>query len=68
MTDKLELYFKAAQSSKIGIWKMNLETNHVYWDTVTKCIFEVSDDFEPINGSGITFNTAPVRTEAESKC
>ena len=28
MTDKLELYFKAAQSAKIGIWKMNLLTNH----------------------------------------
>lgn len=58
MTDKLELYFKAAQSAKIGIWKMNLETNHVYWDTVTKCILEVSDDFEPINGNGIAFYTA----------
>lgn len=57
MTDKLDMYFKAAQSAKIGIWKMNLVTNHVFWDAVTKCILEVSDDFEPINGSGINFYT-----------
>ncbi|MFH6971686.1 PAS domain-containing sensor histidine kinase [Flavobacterium petrolei] len=57
MTDKLELYFKAAQSAKIGIWKMNLETNHIFWDMVTKCILEVSDDFEPVYGSGIHFYT-----------
>ena len=57
MTDKLDLYFKAAQSAKIGIWKMNLLTNHIFWDAVTKCILEVSDDFEPVNGSGINFYT-----------
>ena len=57
MTDKLDLYFKAAQSAKIGIWKMNLLTNHIFWDAVTKCILEVSDDFEPVIGSGINFYT-----------
>ena len=57
MTDKLDLYFKAAQSAKIGIWKMNLLTNHIFWDAVTKCILEVSDDFEPVNDSGINFYT-----------
>ncbi|MFV8345343.1 PAS domain S-box protein [Flavobacterium sp. ZB4P13] len=57
MTDKLELYFKAAQSAKIGIWKMNLQTNDVYWDAVTKCILEVPEDFEPVNGNGINFYT-----------
>ncbi|MFV8369267.1 PAS domain S-box protein [Flavobacterium sp. LB2R40] len=58
MIDKLELYFKAAQSAKIGIWKMNLETNEVFWDAVTKHILEVPDDFEPINGNGVNFYTA----------
>ena len=57
MTDKLELYFKAAQSAKIGIWKMNLQTNEVFWDAVTKCILEVPEDFEPVNGNGINFYT-----------
>lgn len=58
MTDKLDHYFKAAQSAKIGIWKMNLLTDHVFWDAVTKCILEVPDDYEPVNGSGINFYTA----------
>ena len=57
MTDKLELYIKAAKSAKIGIWKMNLQTNDVYWDAVTKCILEVPEDFEPVNGNGINFYT-----------
>lgn len=57
MIDTLELYFKAAQSAKIGIWKMNLQTNDVFWDAVTKHILEVPEDFEPIRGSGISFYT-----------
>lgn len=57
MTDKLELYFKAAQSAKIGIWKLDLHTNHVFWNTVTKSILEVSEDFEPILSSAIRFYT-----------
>ena len=48
MKNTLELYFKAAQSAKIGIWKMNLETNLVYWDAVTKRILEVPNDFNPV--------------------
>ncbi|TDE51039.1 PAS domain-containing sensor histidine kinase [Flavobacterium sp. GT3P67] len=57
MTDKLELYFKAAQSAKIGIWKLNLQTDHVYWDAVTKSILEVPEDFEPVIENGINFYT-----------
>ena len=57
MTNKLELYFKAAQSAKIGIWKMNVQTDHVFWDAVTKCILEVPADFDPVNGNGINFYT-----------
>ncbi|TRX02798.1 PAS domain-containing sensor histidine kinase [Flavobacterium gawalongense] len=57
MTNKLELYYKAAQSAKIGIWKLNLKTNQVFWDAVTKCILEVPEDFIPIHGSGINFYT-----------
>ena len=57
MSDKLELYFKAAQSAKIGIWKMNLQNNHIYWDSVTKCILEVPAEYEPVNGNGISFYT-----------
>ena len=57
MTNKLELYFKAAQSAKIGIWKMNVQTDQVIWDAVIKCILEVPVDFEPVNGNEINFYT-----------
>lgn len=57
MTNKLELYFKAAQSAKIGIWQMNLQTNSLYWDAVTKCIFEISEDLDPTIESAIDFFT-----------
>ncbi|RTY82265.1 PAS domain S-box protein [Flavobacterium sp. GSP27] len=57
MKNKLELYFRAAQSAKIGIWKMDLQTNHIFWDAVTKCILEVPENYEPIIGNGINFYT-----------
>lgn len=47
MTDKHELYFKAAQSAKIGIWELNFETKVIYWDIVTKNIYEVNPEFIP---------------------
>lgn len=57
MKDKLELYFKAAKSAKIGIWKMNVETRRVTCDAVTKYILEVPEDFKPVNGNEINFYT-----------
>ncbi|TDD77486.1 PAS domain-containing sensor histidine kinase [Flavobacterium caseinilyticum] len=57
MINKLDLYFKAAQSAKIGIWKMNLDTEHIFWDDVTKDILEVPQDYKPMNESGINFYT-----------
>ncbi len=47
MTNKHELYFKAAQSAKIGIWELNFETKLIYWDIVTKNIHEVDPEFIP---------------------
>ncbi|QIH39862.1 hypothetical protein G7A72_14040 [Flavobacterium sp. Sr18] len=46
---------------------MNLETNYIFWDMVTKRILEVSDDFEPVYGSGISF-TLLVQIESELQC
>jgi len=57
MKQKLELYYKAAQSAKIGIWKMNVATLDVSCDAVTKCILEVPEDFKPVNGNEINFYT-----------
>ena len=53
----MELYFKAAQSAKIGIWKMNLQTGDIYWDAVTKFILEVPEDYKATIGDGIDFYT-----------
>lgn len=57
MTNKLDLYFNAAQSAKIGIWKMNVDTEYIFWDAVTKDILEVPEDYKPLNGSEINFFT-----------
>ncbi|MGO4904361.1 PAS domain-containing sensor histidine kinase [Flavobacterium sp. W20_MBD1_R3] len=57
MKNKMELYFKAAQSAKIGIWKMNLQTEDIYWDAVTKFILEVPKDFIATVSNGIDFYT-----------
>lgn len=58
MPKKLNLYLNAAQSAKIGIWKLNLKKNSAYWDIVTKNILEVPDDFIPVKGSSNKFYTA----------
>jgi PAS domain S-box-containing protein len=55
MTNKHEIYINAAKTAKIGIWEVNLETNQVYWDAVTKCILEVSEDFKPLRGYANNF-------------
>lgn len=57
MKNKLELYFKAAQSAKIGIWQMNLQTNSLYWDAVAKGIFDISEDLNPDVQSAINYFT-----------
>lgn len=55
MINKNDIYIKAAASAKIGTSESNLETNTVYWDSITKCILELPDDFEPVYGDGINF-------------
>lgn len=61
MTDKLEFNSIAEESTKIGIWELNVETNILYWDAVTRYIHEVSDDFIPKIESVFDFY-------AEGKC
>jgi hypothetical protein len=66
MTDPNDLYVKAAASAKIGIWKIDIRANAGYWDTVTKSILEVSEDFQPIKGYAINFfSEGDVRTRFE---
>lgn len=57
MTNKQQIYIEAAETAKIGIWESNLETDAIYWDSITKCILEVPEDFVPVYGSGINFYT-----------
>lgn len=57
MKEKLDLYIKAAKSAKIGIWKINLQTNDVFWDAVTKCIHEVPIEYKPELDTAVNFYT-----------
>jgi PAS domain S-box-containing protein len=50
MTNKHEIYINAAETANIGIWEVNIETNQVYWDIVTKSILEVPENFNPYKG------------------
>lgn len=55
MKNNQDIYIKAAEAAKIGIWESNLETNSIYWDSITKCILEVAEEFQPVYGDGINF-------------
>ncbi|EIA08248.1 PAS domain S-box protein [Flavobacterium frigoris] len=57
MINKQQIYIEAAQTAKIGIWELNLETDTYYWDSITKSILELPEDFVPIKGSEINFFT-----------
>ncbi|MNR95661.1 Blue-light-activated protein [compost metagenome] len=70
MINHLELYFKAAQSAKIGIWELNLVNQVLYWDAVTKYIYEVSDDYIPNLEDALSFyseNERPIVKNALDK-
>jgi PAS domain S-box-containing protein len=57
-----KMYIEAASAVKIGIWKIDRETATVYWDSITREILEVSEDYIPTFESGIDFIT-----ESESR-
>lgn len=45
MMNKQDIYAKTAETLKIGVWEINLKTNSILWDSKTKEIFEVSENF-----------------------
>ncbi|WP_281324129.1 PAS domain S-box protein [Flavobacterium sp. IMCC34518] len=47
MKNKLEHYIEAAKCAKIGLWEIDLLTQEIYWDDVTRSIHEVGPDFVP---------------------
>jgi PAS domain S-box-containing protein len=51
------MYIEAAAAVKIGIWKIDTETDTVYWDSITRHILEVPEDYVPTFELGIDFIT-----------
>lgn len=45
--NKQAIYSKTVNSLKIGIWEINLKNNTILWDTKTKALFDVPNDFIP---------------------
>lgn len=45
--NKQAINSKTVNSLKIGIWEVNLKKNTIIWDTKTKELFEVTNDFIP---------------------
>ena len=52
MKDFLE---KTNEVARVGGWELDIETNRVTWSAVTKIIFGVPPDFEPVRGSASTY-------------
>jgi len=63
MNHQLELYKKAAELAKIGIWEVNLVKNVVFWDFITKKIFETPEDYIPTTKEALTFYVSVAMTE-----
>lgn len=45
--NKQEIYNLTGTALELGIWEVDLKTKNILWDTKTKEIFEVTDDFIP---------------------
>ena len=51
----LDLYERANEMARLGIWEMDLVQAKLYWSSVTKQIHGVAEDFEPDVSSAINF-------------
>ncbi|TDQ11881.1 sensor histidine kinase [Pedobacter metabolipauper] len=47
MDNQLELYKKAAELANIGTWEFDLENDQLFWDPITRKIYEVDEDYSP---------------------
>ena len=63
MNHQLELYKKAAELAKIGIWELNLANNEVFWDFITKKIFETPENYTPTVNEALSFYIPVALTE-----
>jgi len=51
----LDLYERANEMARLGVWEMDLIQAKLYWSSVTKQIHGVAEDFEPDVSSAINF-------------
>ena len=51
----LDLYERANEMARLGVWEMDLIQPRLYWSSVTKQIHGVAQDFEPDISSAINF-------------
>ncbi|MEM6318264.1 MAG: PAS domain-containing protein [Bacteroidota bacterium] len=58
-----KLLLETNRAAKVGAWEIDLATNQLYWDDITKEIHEVPKDFEPDLATGINFYK-PGRSQA----
>ncbi|HEX8607732.1 MAG TPA: PAS domain S-box protein [Pedobacter sp.] len=63
MDHQLELYKKAAELAKIGIWELDLASNVVFWDFITKNIFETPQNYTPTIEEALSFYVPAFMTE-----
>jgi PAS domain S-box-containing protein len=63
MSHQLELYKKAAELAKIGIWELDLVNNEVFWDFITRRIFETAEDYVPTVKEALSFYVPGAMTE-----
>ncbi|MEM1121471.1 MAG: PAS domain-containing protein [Bacteroidota bacterium] len=63
-----KLLLETNRAVKVGAWEIDLATNQLYWDDITREIHEVPKDFEPNLETGINFYK-PGRSQAViTKC
>ncbi len=55
MNRQLDLYKKAAELANIGIWELTIKDNELFWDFITKKIFETPEDYHPLLHEAFSF-------------
>jgi len=50
-----EILEKISQTARIGAWEVNLQTNFVYWSSMTKHIHEVAESYQPQLANALAF-------------
>ncbi|WP_430462182.1 PAS domain-containing protein [Thalassolituus sp. LLYu03] len=55
MRQQQNLLQRMSEMGRIGVWDLNLETNELYWSSMTRRIHEVPDDYVPDVTTAISF-------------